>query len=128
MELARISYYSLSLGLLTALPAVASGIAQATKQFKGQGMHEADGKTLKPKGKAIVMHAVTNYAISGLSAYSWWSKRKAAVLTYQPETWMVGLSMLLGLMLLFSANVGHTLTYRYGTGMSLGKSKLEKAM
>lgn len=128
LELSRISYYSLSLGLLTALPAIVSGIAQASKMFKSGGMHEADGKTLKPKGKAVVTHAVTNYIISGASAYSWWCRRKAGGMAYEPQTWMIALSLLLGLLIAFSANVGTTLAYRYGAGMQIGKSKYEKAM
>jgi len=122
-EVARCSYYALSAGLLASLPAVVTGIANAAQSFKAQGMYEADGKTLKKKTKVIIAHAVSNDLVIAVSAYIWWSKRQATTLTYAPETWMVLLSALLGVGILFAANLGGSLIYNYGMGVSIGKGK-----
>ena len=122
-EVARISYYALSAGLISSLPAVVTGIANAAQSIKTQGLYESDGKTLKAKSKVIIAHALSNDLIIAASAYMWWAKKQAYTLTYAPDTWMVLLSAVLGAGILFSANLGGTLVYNYGMGVRIGKSK-----
>jgi len=123
-ELTRISYYALSAGLLTSIPAVFSGGAQAWKMIQAQGIYESDNKTIKPKVQATIAHAASNDLLLIASAYSWYCRRQGTLInTYAPENWMIGMSVILLGGLLFSANLGGTLTYNYGMGMSMGKGK-----
>jgi uncharacterized membrane protein len=126
-ELTRISYYALSAGLLTALPAVVSGILQAGSVMQKQGdMYEADKKTLKPKVKTLFTHAALNDVVLLASAGYWWLRRRSGGETFQPEPWMLGLSVVLGSTLLFTASLGGTLVYNYGTGLSTARTKKEQ--
>lgn len=136
VECGRISYYSLALGLLTSLPAVSSGVAQALKMVKAQGIYEQDKKTIKTKVKVTLAHAVVNDIVIAASAYSWWCKRQQGVtsmltkgvnpIAYEPENWQVGLSVALGVFLLFAANLGGSLVYDYGMGLAMGKKVIKK--
>ena len=102
-----------------------SGGQQAVKMITKQGMYEADNKTIKPKVKITIAHAVANDVVLAASAYSWWCRRQSSALNvaYAPENWMVGASVVLLLALAYSANLGGTLTYNYGVGMSIAKGK-----
>ncbi|GAB7343653.1 hypothetical protein MBLNU457_1645t1 [Dothideomycetes sp. NU457] len=122
-EMPRIAYYALSAGLLTSIPSVVTGIANAAQMVQAQGMYEADGKTLKPKMKVIIAHALSNDVIIGLSAYIWYLRNQSMSLTYAPSSWMVGVEAVMGAALLWSANLGGTLVYNYGMGMRIGKNK-----
>ncbi|QIW98742.1 hypothetical protein AMS68_004260 [Peltaster fructicola] len=129
-DLTRASYYLLSLGLLTAIPAVVTGGQQAVKLFARQGMYEADGKTLKIKTKATIAHAVVNDIALAASAYVWYAKHQAANSTivgklglssealYAPALWMVAAQVITFGLLLFGASIGGALTYQYGVGFS----------
>lgn len=79
-----------------------------------QGLYEADKKTLKPKVKVTLAHAAVNDVVLAASAYMWWCTRNSTSLTYQADTWMVGMGVLLFMALGFAANLGGTLTYNYG--------------
>lgn len=133
-DLTRASYYLLGLGLITAVPAVITGGAQAVKLFSRQGMYEADGKTLKLKTKATIAHAVTNDIALAASAYVWYAKHQAAnntligklgvtsEATYTPALWMVAAQILSMGILFFAASIGGALTYQYGVGFSAVKT------
>ncbi|KAF4551618.1 Hypothetical protein D9617_13g101200 [Elsinoe fawcettii] len=119
-ELAKISYYALSIGLLTALPAVFSGVAQAVQIVGKQGLFESDGKTIKPKFKTLITHAISADAVIAASAYTWWY-RSASDRVNQGDLVRTGLAVLLGLGMVFAAHNGGSLTYEYGMGLSVGK-------
>lgn len=138
-DLTRASYYLLSLGLLTMLPAIVSGGQQAIALFARQGIYEADGKTVKVKSKAVIAHAVVNDVVLALGTWVWWQKRSAAaesiansvagekigsVLTdaaaYAPENSQVLVGLLTLGLLFFGANIGGSLTYLYGVGFAPG--------
>ncbi|PNS15536.1 hypothetical protein CAC42_795 [Sphaceloma murrayae] len=119
-ELARISYYALSLGLLTALPAVFSGAAQAIQMVGKQGLFEADGKTIKIKFKTLITHVISSDIVLGVSAYTWYY-RSANDAVNQGDFVRTGLAVLLSLGLMFAAHNGGSLTYEYGMGLSVGK-------
>jgi len=123
-EMSRMAYYALSAGLLSAIPSVLTGSQQAVKSIKTQGMYEQDNQTIKPKVKTIVAHAVANDAVLAVSAYFWYARRQSSSLNlaYSPESWVVGVEALLAALLMYSANLGGTLTYNYGMGVSIGKS------
>lgn len=100
-----------------------SGGQQAFKMIQTQGIYEQDKKTIKPKVKLTLSHAALNDLVIAASAYVWWCKRQGTIVTYQPDSWMVGASVLLGLVLLYSANLGGTLTYNYAFGVKIAKGK-----
>lgn len=139
-DLTRASYYLLSLGLITSIPAVMSGGAQAFKMISKQGLYEADNKTVKPKVKATIVHALANDVVILLSAYMWWCRRAARNETveammgktmgvdlgaattqaaaYAPAGWMAAVSVVMTGLLFWSASIGGALTYNYGVGFA----------
>lgn len=133
-DLTRASYYLLSLGLITAIPAVVTGGGEAVKMFSKQGMYEADGKTLKTKSKATIAHAVTNDLVLAASTYVWWTRRQQANDTlagklgvgsvstpeaaYAPQSWQVVVEVLALGLLFFAASIGGALVYNYGVGFA----------
>ncbi|GAM86837.1 hypothetical protein ANO11243_048570 [Dothideomycetidae sp. 11243] len=121
VELHRISFYALSAGLLTAVPAVLSGGAQAVQIFQTTGVWEKGGG-LKPKVKAVLFHAITMDII--LAAAAWvWSGRDRNEVAFTKEWGRAGIAVALSLALMFSMNLGGQLTYNWGMGMTMGKKK-----
>ncbi|KAF1351970.1 hypothetical protein BDV97DRAFT_348514 [Delphinella strobiligena] len=134
-ELSRISYYALSLGILTSLPAISSGVAQALKMVKAQGIKAPDG-SIKPKVKVLAAHAVVNDVVVAVSTYLWWQRRQANSarlllegkdpLAYElPSGGQAVVAALLGAVLLFAANLGGSLVYDYGMGLAMGKKVIK---
>lgn len=129
-EMSKASYYLLSLGLITSIPAVVTGGREAIVMIAKQGMWDSDGKTttMKPKVKATIAHAVMNDVMLAVSTYVWWSRRAAAQASlagkvgaasqYAPATWMVGAEVVGLVVMLMAANVGGVLTYNFGVGFS----------
>lgn len=114
-ELASISHYALSAGLLAGLPALITGILEAGEAMKRVGsIYEADGKTLKPKVKTLWTHAGLNDVVLLSSLAFWWMQP-------QSEVVVLGSSFLLGAMLLYTANLGANLVFNHGTGVQIGK-------
>lgn len=142
----RASYYLLSLGLLTALPAIVTGTREAIVLIARQGMYETDKSgysvTVRTKVKAMIAHAVVNDLVMGLSALVWYKKRAAAAdtlagklgvgslgtgaATYEPSFWMVVLQGFLFAGLMMGANIGGSLTYLYGVGFVAGGGAKKK--
>ncbi|KAK5165927.1 uncharacterized protein LTR77_008851 [Saxophila tyrrhenica] len=139
-DLTRASYHLLSLGLITAVPALVTGVREAVVLIAKQGMYETDasgyGVTMRTKVKALIAHAVANDLVMGLSLLVWYKKRANASetmlgkmgvgslgtgeATYQPATWMVVLEGLLFAGLMMAANIGGSLTYIFGIGFAAG--------
>ncbi|KAF2859381.1 hypothetical protein K470DRAFT_258870 [Piedraia hortae CBS 480.64] len=120
------TYFLLSLGLLTSIPAVLSGVAQAKKTIAKQGLHEVDGTTIKLKFKALIGHALINdVVILGLT-FVWWKRRSlpAGVL----ELWMLVTEVVLAAMQLFAAGIGGKLVYQFGFGLAMGGQKSVKSV
>ncbi|EMC99790.1 hypothetical protein BAUCODRAFT_101865 [Baudoinia panamericana UAMH 10762] len=117
-DLTRASYFLLSLGLLTSIPAVITGVGEAKKAIDKQGLYEKDGKTIKQKFKGVIAHAIVNDIVILVMAYVWYARRSAATKTLAGK---MGLgSALMGGLQLFGANIGGSLTYNYGFGMAIG--------
>jgi uncharacterized membrane protein len=141
-ESSRIAYWTLTLGLLTSLPSAASGFAQAAKMVSSQGLYDSATGKLKQKSKVLIAHAAINDLVIAVSGYVWWQKRATAAsmvdfvkqgvnnplttVMYEPQTWMVGASVVLGVLLVFAANLGGSLVYDYGLGLSLAKKAIKK--
>lgn len=135
-DISRASYFLLSLGLLTSIPAVTTGVGEAKKAIDKQGLYEKDGKTIKQKFKGVIAHAIANDIVIAVMAYIWYCRRSAAANTvagklgvgsastaeaaYMPAVWMVVVEALMGGLQIFAANIGGSLTYNYGFGMAIG--------
>lgn len=133
-DLTSAAHSLLSLGLLTAIPAVLTGGRELITMIQKQGMYESDGVTVKTKVKATLAHAVANDVLLAVSTWIWYSRRQvsegggggldvekssttdAAVYAHS-TSFVVAEICTLGLLLL-GANIGGTLTYNYGVGFS----------
>ena len=120
-DLARASHYLQVAGLVSAIPAVASGVQQMLQLQK----FEADGKTMKPKFKLALTHAVANYTYLGATVYSWYT-RKGNV-GFLPSDVNMAISTVALPALFFAANLGAQPVYNHGTGMRLNGSKKGKS-
>lgn len=133
-DLTSAAHSLLSLGLLTAIPAVVTGGRELVTMIQKQGMYESDGVTVKTKVKATIAHAVAMDVLLAVSSWIWYSRRRGDVVSeggmdleksttddsavYAHSTsFVVAEFLTLGLLLL-GANIGGTLTYNYGVGFS----------
>ncbi|KAF2481304.1 hypothetical protein BDY17DRAFT_301060 [Neohortaea acidophila] len=140
-DLTRLSYFLLSAGLITLLPALVTGVREAVVLISKQGIKEADG-TVRPKVKALIAHAVFNDIVAAVSAYVWYQKRSNAANTvagklgvgslatgaaaYAPERWMVVAEAPILALLFMAANIGGVLAYNFGIGFSAGGAGAKK--
>jgi uncharacterized membrane protein len=136
-DLTRASYYLILLGLISAVPAVLSGVQQNILMIAKQGMYETDGKTIKTKVKAAISHAIVVDISLALTAYAWYARRTQLLagviptklniaLPYAPEAWVVGAEVAALAILGFGANIGGSLTYNYGVGFSSASAAINK--
>lgn len=136
-DLTRASYYLLSMGLITAVPALASGIQQMVLYTNKSGLKDAQGN-MRTKSKALLAHAAINDVVMAVATYIWWQRRSAAANTisgklgmgtastaaaaYAPENWQVGAEAAIMALMFLSANIGGNLTYLFGMGLAMGGS------
>ncbi|EPS45797.1 hypothetical protein H072_123 [Dactylellina haptotyla CBS 200.50] len=122
-----------TLGLATAVPAVLSGIVQASDQAAKPGnLYESDGKTIKRKFFVMATHAALNDLLIIASAVSWWGRFKTD--GFFGETGAQGvpggkdyvISGLVVPVLFYTASLGGDLVYRYGMGFSVAKANERK--
>ncbi|KAK3726010.1 hypothetical protein LTR37_000158 [Vermiconidia calcicola] len=144
-DLTRASYFLLSAGLLTGVPALVTGGREAVMLIAKQGMWESDSKgesVVRTKVKAMIAHAVVNDLVLGLTTLVWYKKRQNATNTlagkmgvgsastgaaaYQASTWMVFLEAFLFVGLIMGANIGGSLTYIFGIGFNAGGNSGKK--
>lgn len=128
-DLTSAAHSLLSLGLLTAIPAVVTGGRELITMIQKQGMYESDGVTVKTKVKATIAHAVAMDVLLAVSSWIWYSRRQVSEGMEMKEStddsavyahstsFVVAEFLTLGLLLL-GANIGGTLTYNYGVGFS----------
>lgn len=123
-DMARFSYYLNILGLLTAMPAAATGgmelIAMIQRQDLVNKLQKSENKStaaqkMHPKLKIGFLHAALNdFAIVG-SGYNWWTRR--AVIGNAPADINIVLSAVLMFSVFFSAYLGGQMVYKYGVGV-----------
>ncbi|KAL9082536.1 MAG: hypothetical protein Q9159_006337 [Coniocarpon cinnabarinum] len=138
--LTQASYTLLSLGLLTALPAIVSGGQQAILMIQKGGLYTTDPDTkqkkLREKVKTTFLHAGVNDVALALFGLKWWlmgmgrttdygAKGVTGMIQGDATGYSLGLrEVALGLaangIILFAANLGGALTYGMGVGLSLG--------
>ena len=107
-----------AIGIITMLPAVVTGGQQLALMINKGGMYEADGKTMRAKVKTTLSHAALNDLALIASIYSWYIRRDNVGLLPSGVNLLISALMLPGLF--YSANLGGTLVYNYGVGLSMG--------
>jgi uncharacterized membrane protein len=122
--MARFSHYLNILGLITAIPAVATGMMQLMEMLKKQDLanklQKSENKAatvqkMHPKLKVAFLHAALNdVAVLG-SAYLWWTRSTLA--GYAPTGTHVLLSAAFLVGISASGYLGGMLTYDYGVGV-----------
>ena len=145
-DMSRGSYFLLSAGLITAVPAVITGIREAVVLIAKQGLYESDAwgnSIVRTKCKAMIAHATVNDTVLAITTYIWYSKRKnsaeslagkvgiasnlaTGAAAYEPQFWMVATEIPLLIFLLVGANIGGSLTYNFGIGFSAGGGSSKK--
>ncbi|KAJ6258922.1 C2H2 finger domain transcription factor dvrA [Drechslerella dactyloides] len=106
------------IGLATAIPAVASGVAQAAAQASKPGnLYESDGKTFKRKFLVMATHAALNDLVIIVSAFSWYGRFKAHGLVAEaaPRGMDYITSALIIPTLFYTASLGGDLVYKHVT-------------
>jgi len=128
-DIARTSYVSNILGVVTAIPAVVTGGLQFVKlmrrndvpaKFKAAGSvnEKLDvAKRLHPKLKTAWLHAFLNDIVVVGLAWNWYSRRTNAM--YAPGGLNVLVSAATAPMLGFAAFLGGKLVFDYGVGINL---------
>ncbi|KAF3081160.1 hypothetical protein TWF569_011687 [Orbilia oligospora] len=114
-----------TLGIFSAIPAIITGIAQASAQAAKPGnLYEADGKTIKKKFYVMAAHAALNDLCVIVSGSSWWSRYKAHGIlgAAEPGVNELAVAGVVLPVLLFAASLGGDLVYKHGMGFSAAKS------
>ncbi|TKA71773.1 hypothetical protein B0A49_06097 [Cryomyces minteri] len=123
-EMSRIAHYSNVLGIITAMPAAATGVAEMLAMWKANSLkekivRESDGKVVydgyNPKLLTGIVHGMLNELALVISLVNWWTKRGAK--DYAPSGLNEALSALTLPALLFSAFLGGKMVYEYGVGV-----------
>lgn len=94
------------------------------KILKNGGLYEADGKTMRAKVKVAFAHAALNDLVFVASLYSWYTRRDDKLNV--PSGLNMLISCVMFPVLMFSANLGGTLTYNYGVGLNIGSKNKTK--
>jgi uncharacterized membrane protein len=124
-DITRFSHYLNIIGLITAVPAVATGAFELFGMIKRQDLanklQKSQDKTatvqkMHPKMKIAFLHAGLNdLAVFG-SAYNWWTRSTAA--GYAPTDANVLLGVVALTAISFSGYLGGVLVYEYGVGVT----------
>ncbi|KAF2436438.1 hypothetical protein EJ08DRAFT_147007 [Tothia fuscella] len=124
-DIARFSHYLNIIGIITAVPAVATGVSQLLDMIKKQDLanklQKSENKTavvqrMHPKLKVAFIHAALNdIAVAG-SVYNWWTR--STLVGNAPTNLNVILSAALLVGISFSGYLGGVMTYDYGVGVN----------
>jgi len=126
--------YAINLvGIVTSIPAVATGFAELYAMIQGRGLFVKDEKTgqqiLEPVVKTTLTHATLNDVSIAVAVYNWVMERNRPFEDYRPYGHQILLSgAALGLTL-YAAYLGGGLVYEHGVGvqrMGHGKEIKEK--
>ncbi|KAF2110646.1 hypothetical protein BDV96DRAFT_552950 [Lophiotrema nucula] len=117
--LPTLSYYTTILTILTAIPAIMSGVWELMPVIKRDGFSSK-------KAQTGALHALVNDLTVFGAAYNWWTRRNE--LGFVPTGTNVLVSSALGVpATLFAAYLGGELVYTYGMGVGRGSSKAKKS-
>jgi len=134
LDMTRLGYFMLCVGLITTVPAIMSGNIQLVGMIKKNGgpwEKDAAGKqksTMVPRIKATITHAIINDLVFVANLYSWYlrkDKEGALNVGKIPTQTNIIISALLLPSLITSAKIGGTLVFNHGIGLNLGRKKFE---
>jgi len=135
-DISKISHYSNTLGLITMIPSLTTGIVELWAMIKGQDLQgklkRSNDKVgtlanMHPKLKIAFIHAILNDVALVGSAYNWWTR--SSIQGYAPQSSNIWTSVGLLTGLMGSAYLGGSLVYEYGVGVQrqgAGKQIKEK--
>jgi len=124
-DLTRFSHFLNLLGLITAIPAVATGGMELLAMIKGQDLanklQKSENKAatvqkMHPKMKIAFLHAGLNDIAVAAAGYNWWTRSTAV--GYAPSSANVLVSAALFGGVLTSAYLGGKMVYEYGVGVT----------
>jgi len=114
------SYAGTIAGILTALPAISSGAAEAYAMISANGLDLQN-----PKIKVTLIHAALNDLALAGAIYNWWTRRD--VQGFLPSGLNTVISSIMLGTVAYSAFLGGGLVYTHGVGVQrMGKGKEEK--
>ncbi|RDW89207.1 hypothetical protein BP6252_01239 [Coleophoma cylindrospora] len=125
--IASISYASNILGLVTVIPALLTGFAEAYAMISANGLYMTTSngeKQMIPKVKTTLLHAGINDLAVGIAAYNWLKERNAV--DFRPEAHQVGLSAIALMATFYAAFLGGSLIYTHGVGVQRQGKGLEE--
>jgi len=123
-DIARFSYFTTTLGIATAIPAVLAGAVELMALIKRQDLlnklqkseNKADvAKRMHRKIKVGLAHAVLNDVGLFAAGFNWWTRRSTA--GNAPNDVNIVVSSVCLPLLLFAASLGRMLVYGYGVGV-----------
>jgi uncharacterized membrane protein len=134
LDITRLSYFLLCIGLITTVPAIMTGNIQLVGMIKKNGgpwEKDATGKakdTMVPKIKSAITHAIINDIVFVANLYSWYirkDKESRVNVGHVPNGTNLLISAILPILLINSAKIGGTLVFNHGVGLNLGRKKFE---
>ena len=125
-EIGKAAHYTQALGLITAIPALATGFASSLKSVSAQGLWDGQTGQLKPKMRVLLIHgAVTMLAMLGHLAI-WYSRERAISASSflgRINVQTVAFEAALTALMFVGAALGGQLAFNFGMGMSSGQKK-----
>lgn len=124
-DISRFSHYLNIIGLITAVPAVATGgmelLAMIKRQDLANKIQKSKNKSttvqkMHPKMKIAFLHAALNDVAVFGSGYNWWTRSTAA--GYAPTDVNVLLSVAMLIAISASGYLGGVMVYEYGVGVT----------
>ncbi|GAA5882272.1 hypothetical protein JCM16303_002315 [Sporobolomyces ruberrimus] len=113
-DFAKVSGVMNKVGLLGAVPAVATGLCELYALYRiHTETHPAQQEFTAPKLKAAMTHAGLMDAAIGVGAWNWWASRGQGFLPRRNAI----VSTLALPIILYSAHIGGKLAYAYGVGV-----------
>jgi uncharacterized membrane protein len=112
----QISYYAIMAGLVVALVAAVTGLADWS-----------DIKPEKPAKKLGLIHMVLNLTVAGLFALNLWLRAQLPPTTDAVPLYLIGLTLIGNLILLVSGYLGGRMVYDHGISVArLSKKELRR--
>lgn len=126
------SHYACAAGLLTAIPAVLTGLAELYGMYRGAAKEQGNKETIKKTAKGqqeklalTITHALCNEVGVAIALSNWWSRHKNLT-SYTLDNLHLWLSVAALGGTLVGAYLGGDLVYRLGVGVQRQGSALEK--
>jgi uncharacterized membrane protein len=115
IDIYRGAYYVQTLGLITAIPAIVTGITSTTQIARSQGVIDKQAKNLRPKFVKTFFHSLAS-TIAILGNLVIWYRGRSAGKKLEPVA--LGIETALCVLLFIGANIGGTLVFTHGMGFS----------